>query len=129
MSRDKTILIVDDHPVFREGLKAILSRASGYRVAGEAENGRQALELGQGLKPDVVLLDLSLPDLEGGEVLRRIRAHPRLGRLPVIAVTAQAMAGDRERFLRLGFTDYVTKPIMDFDLFLRSIEQALAGPA
>ena len=64
---------MDDHPVFREGLKTILSRASGYRVAGEAEDGRQALELAQELKPDLVLLDLSLPDVSGVQLIEDIR--------------------------------------------------------
>jgi DNA-binding NarL/FixJ family response regulator len=73
MPTQKTILIVDDHPVFREGLKLILSRAPGYRVVGEAGDGRQALELAQELRPDLVLLDLSLPDVSGVQLIEAWR--------------------------------------------------------
>jgi len=95
----------------------------------EYETGSQAWAGLVQAPPDLVLMDLSLPDMEGVEVLNRIRAAPDLARLPGIAVTSQAMTGDRERFLSLGFTDYVTKPIVDFNLFLRSIERALASSA
>jgi CheY-like chemotaxis protein len=73
-----------------------------------------------------VLLDISLPDLEGTELLRRIRADAALHDLPVIALTAHAMSGDRERFLALGFDDYVTKPIVEETLLLAAIDRALA---
>ena len=122
----KRIALVEDNADNRLLVRVLLR--DHYEVV-EYETGTQAWDGLQQLVPDLILLDLSLPDLEGGEVLKRIRADPRLGGLPVIAVTAQAMAGDRERFLSLGFTDYVTKPIVDFDLFLQSIERALAGAA
>jgi len=77
MSAKKTILIVDDHPYIREGLKAIIGRIIGaditYEVAGEAENGREALELAQRLRPDICLMDISLPDQSGIELTREIK--------------------------------------------------------
>jgi CheY-like chemotaxis protein len=122
----KRIALIEDNADNRLLIRVLLRDR--YEVV-EYETGSQAWAGLQQLPPDLVLMDLSLPDLEGAEVLNRIRSCPRLGHLPVIAVTAQAMAGDRERFLGLGFTDYVTKPIVDFDLFLQSVERALAGPA
>lgn len=78
-------------------------------------SGQAALDgiLGADELPHVVLLDVSLPDLEGPEVLARLRADARMADVPIVAFTAHAMAGDRERLLALGFDDYVTKPIMD----------------
>ena len=73
-----------------------------------------------------MLLDISLPGLDGIEVLRRIRANPALRPLPVIALTAHAMSGDRDKYLSAGFNDYVTKPIVDETLLIGSIERLLA---
>ena len=77
-------------------------------------------------KPDLVLLDVSLPEMDGTEVLQRIRANDRLRDLPVIALTAHAMTGDREKFLTSGFDDYVTKPIVDETLLLDAIQKLLS---
>ena len=76
-----------------------------------AMDGRSGLELAAARLPDVVLLDIDLPDLDGREVLRRLRSDPGTASLPVIAVTAYAMEGDREELLGAGFDDYITKPI------------------
>ncbi len=76
-------------------------------------------------RPDLVLLDVSLPEMDGAEVLRRLRADPALAGLPVIALTAHAMAGDRERFLAQGFDDYVTKPIVDEQVLFDAITRHL----
>jgi two-component system cell cycle response regulator DivK len=75
--------------------------------------------------PDVVLLDISLPEMDGTEVLAWMKTQDELKDLPVIALTAHAMAGDREKFLSIGFDDYVTKPIIDEDLLIDAIERCL----
>ena len=73
----------------------------------------------------MVLLDISLPEMDGTEVLRRLRDTPETAKLPIIALTAHAMAGDREKYLSLGFDGYVSKPITDETALLSAIEAAL----
>ena len=77
------------------------------------------------VKPDLVLLDISLPEMDGTEVLQRIRANPEIQTLPVVALTAHAMAGDREKYLGAGFNDYVSKPIVDEQVLLDVIQRLL----
>ena len=91
------------------------------------ENGADALAgIARG-RPDLVLLDVSLPGMDGVEVLRRLRADPAHAGLPVIALTAHAMASDREKYLGLGFDDYVTKPIVDEQVLLLAIARHLGA--
>ncbi|MEI8045070.1 MAG: response regulator, partial [Verrucomicrobiota bacterium] len=120
----KKIVVVEDNPDNRLLVRVILEPL--YDVA-EYEDGATALEGLPQQKPDLVLLDVSLPEMDGTEVLRRIRADARLQNLPVIALTAHAMTGDREKFLAAGFDDYVTKPILDENLLLEAIQARLAG--
>jgi two-component system cell cycle response regulator DivK len=84
--------------------------AKGYSTL-EATTGEQAVELAVEHAPDLVLLDIRLPDIDGVETLGRLRADERTSSIPVLAVTAQAMHGDRERFLAAGFDGYVPKPV------------------
>lgn len=116
----KKIAVVEDNPDNRLLVQVILEPA--YEVA-QYENGFTALEGLTQEKPDLVLLDVSLPEMDGTEVLRRLRADAALRDLPVIALTAHAMAGDREKYLAAGFDDYVTKPIIDERLLLEAIER------
>jgi two-component system cell cycle response regulator DivK len=120
----RKIAVVEDNPDNRLLVKVILEPV--YEVV-EYETGLAALEDLAKQKPDLVLLDVSLPEMDGTEVLARIRAEPALRALPVIALTAHAMAGDREKYLAAGFDDYVTKPIVDETLLLGAIERRLAG--
>ena len=120
----KKIVLVEDNPDNRLLVQVMLE--SLYEIE-EYETGFAALEGLQKSKPDLVLLDVSLPEMDGTEVLRRIRADDKLRDLPVIALTAHAMAGDREKFIAAGFDDYVTKPIVDEALLLGAIERLLAG--
>ena len=120
----KTVALVEDNPDNRLLVRVILE--SLYEVT-EYENGFAALEGLPKEKPDLVLLDVSLPEMDGTEVLRRIRADANLRDLPVIALTAHAMAGDREKYLAAGFDEYVTKPIVDETLLLEAIKKLLNG--
>jgi len=118
----KKIAVVEDNPDNRLLVRVILE--SLYEVV-EYETGVAALEGLPREKPDLVLLDVSLPEMDGTEVLCRIRADAQLQSLPVIALTAHAMAGDREKFLGAGFNDYVTKPIVDETILLDAIQRLL----
>ena len=120
----KKIAVVEDNPDNRLLVQVILEPL--YEVV-EYETGFAALEGLPKEKPDLVLLDISLPEMDGAEVLRRLRADPQLRTLPVIALTAHAMAGDREKFLAAGFNDYVTKPIVDENVLLDAIQRLLPG--
>ena len=122
----KKIAVVEDNPDNRLLVQVILEPL--YLVV-EYETGFAALAGLPNEKPDLILLDISLPEMDGTEVLRRIRATPELQKIPVIALTAHAMSGDREKYLAAGFNDYVTKPIVDETLLLNAIQQQLAGPA
>lgn len=118
----KKIAVVEDNLDNRLLVSAILMDV--YEVQ-EYEDGREALE-GMGAdRPDLVLLDISLPGMDGVEVLKALRADPALAELPVIALTAHAMIGDREGFLAQGFDGYFAKPIVDEDQLLATIEELL----
>jgi len=116
------IAVVEDNPDNRLLVNAILEDA--YHIS-EYETGVQAVEGLADDPPDLVLLDISLPEMDGTEVLAWIRQQPQFRSLPVIALTAHAMAGDREKYLAAGFNDYVTKPIVDEDVLLEAIRRCL----
>ena len=119
-----TVAVVEDNADNRLLLQAILDGL--YDVV-EYENGVDALAGLAARLPDIVLLDISLPGMDGNEILARIRADEQLRRLPVIALTAHAMAGDREKYLAAGFNDYITKPIVDETLLLGAMEKWIAA--
>ncbi len=118
----KKIGLVEDNPDNRLLVRVILEDQ--FEVT-EYEMGRDALAGFKQDKPDLVLLDISLPEMDGPEVLQRMRADEDLRDLPVIALTAHAMAGDREKYLALGFNDYVTKPIVDEEVLISTIDKWL----
>jgi CheY-like chemotaxis protein len=116
------IAVIEDDPDNRLLVQALLEDL--YQLT-EYETGNAAVEGLLDDKPDLVLLDISLPDIDGPEVLNWIRRQGSLDTLPVVALTAHAMAGDREKFLAQGFTDYLTKPIIDETVLLETIARWL----
>jgi two-component system cell cycle response regulator DivK len=112
------ILVVEDNSRNMALLRDVL-QATGYRTL-QASTGREAVALAQVHQPALVLMDIRLPDMDGTEALRLLRTNERTASIPVLAVTAQAMAGDRERFLAAGFDGYLSKPI-DVDGLLATV--------
>jgi CheY-like chemotaxis protein len=104
-----TILVVEDNPLNLELVRDVLTTA-GMRVV-DARNGQEGLEAASQLKPALILLDIRLPGLDGYAVLERLKANPATASIPVVALTAQAMVGDREQALAAGFSDYIPKPV------------------
>ena len=109
------VLIAEDNPVNRELLRELLE-TRGYSVI-EASDGQEALTRIEESRPDLLLLDLDMPVLDGFATVRRIREHSSLATLPVLAITAYVMHGDRERVLASGFDGYLSKPIQSRSLF------------
>ena len=103
------ILVVEDNERNMRLFCDVL-QASGYRTL-EATTGEQAVDLVFEHRPDLVLMDIKLPDIDGVEALGRVRADDELDSVPILALTAQAMEGDRERFLAAGFDGYLSKPV------------------
>jgi two-component system cell cycle response regulator DivK len=116
------LLLVEDNEMNRDMLSRRLVRR-GYEVA-IAINGAQGVEMARTETPDLVLMDLSLPVIDGWEATRLIKASRKTRHLPVIGLTAHAMAGDREKALEAGCDDYDTKPI-EFERLLKKVEALL----
>ncbi|MBN1978901.1 MAG: response regulator [Anaerolineae bacterium] len=110
----KTVLYIEDNFHNRRIVRKIL-QSRGYSLI-EAEDGISGLAMVQELKPPLVLLDIGLPGMDGLEVVGRIKADEALRHIPVIALTASAMRGDRERFLAAGCDDYLSKPVQAMEL-------------
>ena len=118
------ILLVEDNEMNRDMLSRRLSRR-GFEVL-IAENGERAVAMTGSEKPDIVLMDMSLPVIDGWEATRRLKADPATATIPVIALTAHAMDSDRELALQAGCDDYDSKPV-DLPRLLGKIEKLLAG--
>jgi two-component system, cell cycle response regulator DivK len=103
------ILLVEDNEMNRDMLSRRLVR-NGYEVF-LATDGQQGVDMALSERPDLILMDMSLPVMDGWEATRRIKANDATRRIPVIALTAHAMAGDREKALEVGCDDYDTKPV------------------
>ena len=116
------ILVVEDNEKNMKLLRDVL-KATGHDVL-EASSGEQALTLAREHGPGLILMDIQLPDMSGVEALGQLRADPRTAMIPVLAVTAQAMKGDREHFMAEGFNAYLSKPI-DLDELLSAVDEHL----
>ena len=120
------ILLVEDNEMNRDMLSRRLARR-GYEVV-IATDGAQAVAMAESEAPALILMDMSLPVLDGWEATRRIKANPALRAIPIIALTAHAMAGDREKTLEAGCEDYDPKPL-ELPRLLGKVEALLPPPA
>ncbi len=122
MPDSKTILHIEDNFDNRLLVRRILM-ASGYRVV-EAENAYQARDMLAKVKPDLILMDINMPDVDGYALTQEIKSLPSLKNVPIVAITANVMKGDRERTLNAGCDGYIEKPI-DVDKFIDQVEEHL----
>ena len=123
-SKDKgTILYVEDNPDNRMLVRRILL-SEGYGLI-EANNAFEALEVIKQRKPDLILMDINMPDMDGYTLTAKIKAMPGFERVPILALTANVMRGDRERTLEAGCDGYIQKPL-DIDQLIKEIERFLA---
>ena len=118
----KNILLVEDNPVNRR-LAVFLLRSQGYEVR-EATTALEALEMLEKERPDLIVMDIQLPGMDGLEATRKIKAQPATTDIPIIAVTSYAMNGDREKAMAAGCAGYVTKPI-DKNIFIQEVAARL----
>jgi len=121
----KTVLVIEDNEQ-NLYLTRFMLEQQGYRVE-SALDGPAGIAAALRLQPDMILLDIQLPGMDGHEVARRLRSHPALDRTPIVAVTSYAMAGDRERILKAGCTGYIEKPINP-DTFINDISLHFSRP-
>lgn len=117
-----TILYVEDNPENRLLIRRVLS-SEGYEIH-EASDAHEALNTLKTLRPDLILMDINMPDMDGYTLTAHIRALPNLGLIPIVALTANVMRGDRERSLEAGCDGYIQKPI-DIDTLTQQIERFL----
>lgn len=92
-----------------------------------AKDGESGFQMVKNYKPDIVLLDISLPEMDGNEVVKEIKKDNDIKNIPVIALTAHAMSGDREKFLQNGFNEYISKPITDSEILISTINRLVLG--
>ena len=117
-----TLLYIEDNPMNMRLVRKML-KMGGYEML-EAVNGLDGLAMAAQEKPALILLDINLPDIDGTEVTAQLKANPDLKHIPVIAVTANAMSGDRERFLEAGCDGYISKPLSK-EVLLETVAELL----
>lgn len=124
MTAGKSILYIEDNFDNRMLVRRLLEH-EGFLVL-EAENAHEALALLQTQQPDLILMDINMPEIDGYTLTRQIKATPQTSQIPVIALTANVMRGDKERTLRAGCDGYIEKPI-DIDTFIEQVNHFLNG--
>lgn len=120
---ERNILVVEDNDMNMQLVEFLLEEG-GYRIV-KATSGEEALAItrdGPGRQPDLILMDIHLPGMDGLSVVRAIKSDERTARIPILALTAHAMRGDKDRFLEAGCDGYISKPI-DVKTFIASIER------
>jgi len=122
----KTILLVEDNEVNRR-LAGFLLRSQGYQVR-EATTAAAAFEMVEKERPDLIVMDIQLPGMDGLEITRKLKEQPATADIPVVAVTSFAMKGDREKALAAGCAGYVTKPI-DKNTFIQEVAAHVGSKA
>jgi two-component system, cell cycle response regulator DivK len=125
MPESATILYIEDNPDNRKLVRRVLE-SEGYAVI-EAKDGQQAMECLLSKRIDLALMDINMPEVDGYTLTARIKAMPQFAKLPIVAVTANVMRGDRERSLQAGCDGYIQKPI-DIDTLSQQIERFLRRP-
>jgi two-component system, cell cycle response regulator DivK len=123
---NRTVLLIEDNEQNRY-LATFLLEQHGYSVVAAAD-GPLGIAMARELRPDMILLDIQLPGMDGYQVARALRGHAELANLPIVAVTSYAMVGDREKSLAAGCNGYIEKPINP-DTFVAEISRFLPGPA
>ncbi len=122
-SQTSTVLIVEDNELNLEMLQRRLEK-QGYQIVSARAGNEVEVTLNR-LRPDIILMDLNLPEIDGWTLAKQLKQDERYSDIPLIAVTAHAMRGDREKALAAGFDDYISKPL-DFKALLRCIQERLA---
>ena len=110
------LLLVDDQPLIRAGLRMLCDAEADLTVVGEAENGAEAVALAASEAPDLIVMDIRMPEMNGLDAAARIRQSPKTGAIPILAATAKAMPGDREKCLASGCSGYIAKPFTHREL-------------
>ena len=124
MTQMLRLMLVDDHEVVRLGMRALLERHPTFSVVGEASSEDEAVALALELEPDLVLMDIQLPDINGIEAFTRIRADAATAKVPVVAFTASVTVNDRSRIGDAGFDGFLGKPI-NLKEFLETVRRVL----
>ena len=120
------ILLIDDHTILREGLRSLIEKDPLAVVVGEAGDGAEAVRLTGELRPDLVIMDLTMPIMNGIDATRMIRTLPGGHAVPIVAMTANAFSEDRQRCVDAGMDDFISKPVMPETLYahlLKWLEQ------